>query len=316
MEKILVFGGAGFIGTTLCITLLDMGYYVICIDNLSTGCIENIQHIIQTTCNPKNFVFQKIDVLEISNYNMPDDIAFIFHLACPASPAKYQSDAVQTLNICFNGTQNILNLAKKNGARVIFTSTSEVYGDPHVSPQKESYWGNVNCTGIRSCYDEGKRVAESLIINYGKQYGINYGIVRIFNTYGPNMSKDDGRVVTNFIDQAVTKQPLTIYGNGLHTRSFCYITDLVQGLIKMAESNEKGPINIGNPEEITILKLADSVNRICNNTAAHTFLHLPADDPSNRCPDITLERTLLGWSPTIDIESGLLKLIKRPTTSF
>ncbi len=301
----LVIGGAGFIGSTLCRALLNKGHNVICIDNLSTGNIDNIKGI-----KSKNFVFRQMDVLDIGVHNITANLDYIYHLACPASPVKYQKDAIHTLNICFNGTQNVLELARETKARLIFTSTSEVYGDPLESPQKETYLGNVNCTGPRACYDEGKRVAESLIINYGKQYGINYGIARVFNTYGPYMSITDGRVISTFLEQARTGAPLTIYGTGKQTRSFCYVTDLVDGLILLAESMEHGPINLGNPEEITILELCNMISDITHNATAPIFLDKPEDDPCRRCPDITLAKERLKWSPTIDLRTGVTKLIK------
>lgn len=300
----LVIGGAGFIGSTLCRTLLDKGHSVICIDNLSTGSMDNIKDI-----KSKNFIFRQMDVLDIGVHNITSNLDYIYHLACPASPVKYQKDAIRTLNICFNGTQNVLELARETKARFIFTSTSEVYGDPLESPQSETYLGNVNCNGSRSCYDEGKRVAESLIVNYGKQHGVNYGIARIFNTYGYNMSSTDGRVVSTFISQAKQGRPLTIFGTGQQTRSFCYITDTVKGLVLLAESQENGPINLGNPEEITILELCHLINDMTGNTTPYIYLDKPEDDPCRRCPDITLAKERLKWMPTVDLKSGLAQLL-------
>ncbi len=299
----LVIGGAGFIGSTLCRALLDKGHNVICIDNLHTGSIDNIKDI-----KSKNFVFRQMDVLDIGVHNITANLDYIYHLACPASPIKYQEDAVRTLNICFNGTQNVLELARETKAQLIFTSTSEVYGDPLESPQRETYLGNVNCTGARSCYDEGKRVAESLIINYGKQHGVNYAIARIFNTYGPNMSETDGRVVSTFLAQAKRGLALTVYGTGQQTRSFCYVTDLVEGLVLLAESRESGPINLGNPEEVTILELCYLIGDLTHNATPPIFMSRPEDDPCRRCPDITQAREKLGWQPTIDLRTGITKL--------
>ena len=300
----LIIGGAGFIGSTLCRSLLDKGHHVICIDNLSTGSFDNIKDI-----KSKNFVFRQMDVLDISIHNITANLNYVYHLACPASPIKYQSDAINTLNICFNGTQNVLELVRHTKARLIFTSTSEVYGDPLESPQKETYLGNVNCIGARACYVEGKRVAESLIISYGKQHAVNYGIARIFNTYGPNMSVTDGRVISTFLAQAKSGMPLTVHGNGSQTRSFCYVTDLVRGLILLAESKESGPLNLGNPEEITILKLCHLVNEMTQNPSPPIFLDTPEDDPRRRCPDIGKAGITLGWYPSIDLKAGITKLL-------
>jgi len=299
--RILVIGGAGFIGATLCRKLITDGHHVICLDDLSTGSYNNV-----STINSDRFVFRTRDLLLLN----PDDISSkldqIYLLACPASPPKYQSDPVRTLELCFNGTKRALEIAKKTGAKLIFTSTSEVYGDPAIPVQTEEYRGNVNTMGPRSCYDEGKRVAETLIMEYAKQHSVDYSIARVFNTYGPGMSPDDGRVVTNFIHQAQAGEMLTVYGSGDQTRSFCYITDLVDGLVKLANSSEHGPINLGNPEPITIRALAEKVLEKFGTRGSNVqFCPLPEDDPKLRCPDITKAKKLLNWEPTIMIEGGL-----------
>lgn len=299
--RILVIGGAGFIGATLCRKLITDGHHVICLDDLSTGSYNNV-----STINSDRFVFRTRDLLLLN----PDDISSkldqIYLLACPASPPKYQSSPVRTLELCFNGTKRALEIAKKTGAKLIFTSTSEVYGDPAIPVQTEEYRGNVNTMGPRSCYDEGKRVAETLIMEYAKQHSVDYSIARVFNTYGPGMSPDDGRVVTNFIRQAQAGEMLTVYGSGDQTRSFCYITDLVDGLVKLANSSEHGPINLGNPEPITIRALAEKVLEKFGSRGSNVqFCPLPEDDPKLRCPDITKAKKLLNWEPIIMIEGGL-----------
>jgi UDP-glucuronate decarboxylase len=299
--RILVIGGAGFIGATLCRKLITDGHHVICLDDLSTGSYNNVSGI-----SSDRFVFRTRDLLSLNPNDISSKLDQIYLLACPASPPKYQTDPLRTLELCFNGTKRALEIAKKTGAKLIFTSTSEVYGDPTIEVQSEEYRGNVNTMGPRSCYDEGKRVAETLIMEYAKQYSVDYSIARVFNTYGPYMSPDDGRVVTNFIRQAQAGEMLTVYGCGNQTRSFCYVTDLVDGLIKLGCSSEHGPINLGNPEPITILALAEKIlKRFGSEGSDIQFCPLPEDDPKLRCPDISKAKKLLGWTPTIMIDQGL-----------
>lgn len=299
--RILVIGGAGFIGATLCRKLIEDGHYVICLDDLSTGSYYNVSGI-----NSDRFVFRTKDLLSLNPNDISSKLDQIYLLACPASPPKYQADPLRTLELCFNGTKRALEIAKKTGAKLIFTSTSEVYGDPTIAVQSEEYLGNVNTVGPRSCYDEGKRVAETLIMEYAKHYGVDYSIARVFNTYGLYMSADDGRVVTNFIRQAQAGEMLTVYGCGNQTRSFCYVTDLVNGLVKLGCSTEHGPINLGNPEPITIHTLAEKIIRIFGSKGSGIqFCPLPEDDPKLRCPDISKAKKLLGWTPTIMIDQGL-----------
>jgi len=299
--RILVIGGAGFIGATLCRKLIADGHHVICLDDLSTGSYYNVSGI-----NSDRFVFRTKDLLSLNPNDISSKLDQIYLLACPASPPKYQTDPLRTLELCFNGTKRALEIAKKTGAKLIFTSTSEVYGDPTIAVQSEEYLGNVNTVGPRSCYDEGKRVAETLIVEYAKHYGVDYSIARVFNTYGPYMSPDDGRVVTNFIRQAQAGEMLTVYGCGNQTRSFCYVTDLVDGLVKLGCSAEHGPINLGNPEPITIHALAEKIiKRFGSKGSGIQFCPLPEDDPKLRCPDISKAKKLLGWTPTIMIDQGL-----------
>ena len=299
--KILVTGGSGFIGSHLCQELLTTGHTVYCLDNLLSSSLDNIKPLRD---NPQ-FNFIKHDVKE------PILLAVdqIYNLACPASPEWYQKDPIDTIQTCVLGAINMLKLAHKTGARILQTSTSEVYGDPLLSPQPESYWGNVNPLGIRSCYDEGKRCAESLFINYHKEHGVDIKIARIFNTFGPHLSKNDGRVISNFIMQALTNQDLTVYGEGLQTRSFCYVSDTVRGLIALMNSEEIGPVNIGNPSEHTIVDIAKKIIKLTGSSSS--IIHLPAiaDDPKQRRPDIKLANKLLDWRPEIDIDQGLLNTI-------
>ena len=299
--KILVTGGSGFIGSHLCRELLTTGHTVYCLDNLLSSSLDNIKPLRD---NPQ-FNFIKHDVKE------PILLAVdqIYNLACPASPEWYQKDPIDTIQTCVLGAINMLKLAHKTGARILQTSTSEVYGDPLLSPQPESYWGNVNPLGIRSCYDEGKRCAESLFINYHKEHGVDIKIARIFNTFGPHLSKNDGRVISNFIMQALTNQDLTVYGEGLQTRSFCYVSDTVRGLIALMNSEEIGPVNIGNPSEHTIVDIAKKIIKLTGSSSS--IIHLPAiaDDPKQRRPDIKLANKLLDWRPEIDIDQGLLNTI-------
>jgi len=300
----LVAGGAGFLGTNLCIKLLDMGHFVICIDNLYTGKMQNIKELI----NNNNFIFIKEDICKINiklykeKFNKID---YIWHLACPASPPKYQQNGYKTLKTCLIGTMNILKLTKYYNSKLLFTSTSEVYGDALITPQTESYWGNVNPIGPRSCYDEGKRCAETLIYEYRKKNPTminNLKIVRIFNTYGPYMDIDDGRVITNFIKSIINKNPIIIYGDGYQTRSFCYVSDMINGFILMMNSEYNGPINIGNPyTEFTILELKKIFDKLLNKQHSIKFIEETIDDPKQRCPNIQLAIDKLNWRPEINI---------------
>lgn len=304
MKKILVTGGAGFIGNHLCRRLLKEGNYVICLDNFFTGLKK---HIADMLANP-NFELIEHDIVEPIDIKVDE----IYNLACPASPPHYQYDSVKTLKTSVFGIINMLELAKKYKATVLQASTSEVYGNPLVHPQKETYWGNVNPIGIRSCYDEGKRAAETLMTDYHRQYGVDIRIIRIFNTYGPNMDPKDGRVVSNCIMQALKNEDITIYGDGSQTRSFCYVDDLVEGIIRMM-NNEKGflgPVNLGNPSERTVLDLAQKVLELTGAESKLTFLPLPSDDPVKRKPDISLAKEKLNWEPIVNITEGLTKTIE------
>ena len=295
--RILVTGGAGFIGSHLIDRLMKQGHEVLCLDNFFTGHKRNIVHWMD---NPY-FELIRHDITEPIRLEVDQ----IYHLACPASPVHYQYNPVKTIKTNVMGTLNMLGLAKRVKARFLLASTSEVYGDPDVHPQPEEYRGNVNCIGIRSCYDEGKRVAETLAFDYHRQNNVDIRVIRIFNTYGPRMFENDGRVVSNFIVQALKGIPLTIYGDGSQTRSFCYVADLVEGMIRLMNNEHTGPINIGNPGEYTILQLAETVQKMINPDAELTFKPLPQDDPLQRQPDITKAKNLLGWEPTIDLEQGL-----------
>lgn len=302
--RVLVTGGAGFIGSHLCERLLDLGYEVICMDNLFTGQKDNIRHLM----NNPYFEFVRQDVLE----DIYVECDQIYNLACPASPVHYQYDPVKTIKTSFIGALHALGLAKRCNARVLQASTSEVYGDPEVHPQPETYWGHVNPDGIRSCYDEGKRAAETLFFDYHRQHGVKIKVVRIFNTYGPNMRSDDGRVVSNFICQALRGEDITIYGDGSQTRSFCYVDDLVDALIKMMNSDEEftGPVNLGNPGEFTMLELAQKVIELTGSKSKIVYMPLPQDDPTQRKPVIDLAKEKLNWAPTIPLEEGLKKTIE------
>jgi UDP-glucuronate decarboxylase len=303
MQRILITGGAGFIGSHLCERLLSSGFRVVCLDNLFTGSRENIAHLMD---NP-HFEFIRHDVTR----PLVVEVDQIFHLACPASPVHYQRNPVRTIETAVHGTLNLLNLARDMRARILLTSTSEVYGDPQQHPQTESYWGHVNPIGARACYDEGKRCAEAMAVAYAKQYGVEVRIARVFNTYGPRMREDDGRVISNLIIQALRGDDLTIYGQGEQTRSFCYVDDLVDALIRlMNQDSELGPVNLGNPNEITIRELADRVLRMTGSSSSLRFLPLPEDDPTRRRPDITRARKLLGWSPSTSIDRGLAATIR------
>jgi UDP-glucuronate decarboxylase len=300
---ILVTGGAGFIGSHLCERLLKENHKVICLDNLFTGTLKNIEEFE----NNNNFEFVNHD---ITKPYYRDNIDEIYNLACPASPIHYQSNPIKTVKTCTIGVINMLGLTKKNNAKILQASTSEVYGDPEIHPQKEDYNGNVNTLGYRSCYDEGKRCAETLFMDYKREHNLNIRIVRIFNTYGPNMTKNDGRVVSNFILQALKGEDITVYGDGSQTRSFQFIDDLVDGLIKMMNSDFVGPTNLGNPVELSMKDLAAMVIRLTNSSSNIIYKELPKDDPKRRRPDINLAKSLLDWSPIIDLETGLKKTIK------
>lgn len=302
-KRIIVTGGAGFLGSFLCERLLNEGNEVICVDNFFTGQKRNIVPLLS---NPY-FEFIRHDIC----FPLFVEADEIYNLACPASPIHYQSDPVQTTKVNVNGTTNMLGLAKRIGAKILQASTSEVYGDPDVHPQTEEYWGNVNPIGPRSCYDEGKRCAETLFMDYRKQHKINVKIARIFNTYGPNMHPHDGRVVSNFIMQALKNEPITIYGEGNQTRSFCYRDDLIDGLIRLMNTPDDvtGPINIGNPNEFTIKQLAEKVIELTLSKSTINYLPLPQDDPKQRCPDISKAKSTLGWQPTVELKDGLTKTI-------
>lgn len=303
MKKILVTGGAGFIGSHLCERLVGQGHHVLCVDNYFTGSKKNIKHLLAYN----NFEVIRQDIC-IPLYVEVDEI---YNLACPASPKYYQKDPIQTMKTSVLGTFNMLGLAKRTGAKILHTSTSEVYGDPKEHPQTESYWGNVNPLGRRACYDEGKRASETLCFDYNRQHNIDIKLVRIFNTYGPNMALDDGRVVSNFIHQALTGQNLTVYGNGDQTRSFCFIKDMVDAIIKYMNLEKPfiGPINLGNPDEITMLKLANKILALSESHSKIEYKALPEDDPVQRRPNIDLAGQILNWQPYTDLATGLEKTI-------
>lgn len=302
-KRVLVTGGAGFLGSHLCERLLNDGHEVICVDNFFTGSKENVAHLLS---NPY-FELIRHDV----TFPLYLEIDEIFNLACPASPVHYQHDPVQTTKTSVHGAINMLGLAKRVKARIFQASTSEVYGDPEVHPQPESYWGRVNPIGFRSCYDEGKRCAETLFFDYHRQHDLDIKVARIFNTYGPRMHPNDGRVVSNFIVQALRGEPITIYGEGNQTRSFCYVDDLIEGFIRLmnTEKGFTGPVNLGNPGEFTMLELAKKVIELTGSKSELTFKPLPEDDPKQRQPDITLAKEQLGWEPTVKLEAGLQKTI-------
>jgi len=301
--RILVTGGAGFLGSHLCDRLLELNHEVIALDNLYTGRKSNIAHLLS---NP-NFEFMRHDV----TFPLYLEIDGIFNLACPASPIHYQRNPVQTLKTSVHGAINILGLAKRTGARVLQASTSEVYGDPAISPQNEKYWGNVNPIGIRACYDEGKRAAETLFFDYHRQHGLDIRVPRIFNTYGPRMAMNDGRVVSNFIVQAIKHEPITIYGSGDQTRSFCYVDDLIDGLLKLFFTpNVHEPINLGNPEPISMIELAKEVISLTQSRSEIITLPLPQDDPLTREPDISRAKKLLNWEPKTSRFEGLVKTVE------
>ncbi len=302
-KNILVTGGAGFIGSHLCKILLTDNHKVICLDNLFTGSLKNIDSF----KNNNNFEFVNHDITKPYHRDKIDEI---YNLACPASPIHYQSNPIKTVKTCTIGVINMLGLAKKNNAKILQASTSEVYGDPEIHPQTESYNGNVNTLGYRSCYDEGKRCAETLFMDYKREHNLNIKIARIFNTYGPNMTKNDGRVVSNFILQALNNENITIYGDGSQTRSFQFIDDLIEGLLKMMNSDFVGPVNLGNPVELSMKDLANKIIKLTNSSSDIIYKELPEDDPKRRRPDISLALKNLNWSPKYDLDEGLTETIK------
>lgn len=304
MKRILVSGGAGFIGSHLCTRLVNEGHDVICLDNFFTGSKDNIKHLMGN----HHFEVVRHDV----TYPYSAEVDEIYNLACPASPIHYQHDPIQTAKTSVMGAINMLGLAMRLDAKILQASTSEVYGDPIIHPQPESYWGNVNPVGYRSCYDEGKRCAETLFMDYYRQNQTRIKIIRIFNTYGPRMLPNDGRVVSNFIIQALNNQDITIYGDGKQTRSFQYIDDLIEGMVRMMDTEDDftGPINIGNPNEFPVLELAERVIRMTGSTSKIVFKPLPTDDPKQRQPDIKLAKEKLGWQPTVELEDGLKRMIE------
>lgn len=303
-KRVLVTGGAGFLGSHLCSRLLDQGHTVLCVDNLYTGTRENIIELLK---NPW-FEFMRHDVT-FPLYVEADEI---YNLACPASPVHYQYDPVQTTKTSVHGAINMLGLAKRTGAKILQASTSEIYGDPEVHPQAEDYWGRVNTVGPRACYDEGKRCAETLFFDYYRQFQLKIKVVRIFNTYGPCMHPNDGRVVSNFIVQALKGEPITIYGDGSQSRSFCYVSDMIDAVVRMMDTDDSvvGPVNLGNPDEFTIRQLGELVLDITGSNSEIVVKPLPEDDPLQRCPDISLARKTLGWEPSIKLRQGLEKTVE------
>src|SRR5579875_170007 len=303
MATCLVTGGAGFLGSHLCDELLARGHRVICVDNLETGSLRNIEHI-----RHERFVHLNLDIIE--PYFIEESIDFVYHLASPASPIDYLRLPLHTLKVGSYGTHHTLGLAKKHRARFLLASTSEVYGDPKEHPQPETYWGHVNPIGPRGVYDEAKRYAEALTMAYHNQQGVDTAIVRIFNTYGPRMRPNDGRAIPTFVRQALASNPLTVYGDGSQTRSFCYVDDLIRGIVLLAESGEHLPVNLGNPDERSLLELAETVKRVTGTSSEIVFEALPVDDPQQRRPDITRARQLLGWEPEVSLEDGLARLLR------
>jgi UDP-glucuronate decarboxylase len=317
MKKILVTGGAGFLGSHLCTRLVDAGHHVTCLDNFSTGHPENIAHL-ETGPLARQFELIRHDVVDHCYVEVDE----IFHLACPASPPRYQRNPVRTLKTAVLGTMNVLELAQATGARVLIASTSEIYGDPEVHPQPEDYWGHVNAVGPRACYDEGKRCGEALATAYSDQHGVDIRIARIFNTYGPRMYEHDGRVVSNFVTQALRNEPITIYGDGAQTRSLCFYSDLIDGLSRlMATPHDPGPVNLGNPEELTVREIAELVRELTGSSSIIEYRPLPSDDPTRRRPDISKAKRVLDWTPRVAVAEGLARTIeyfrgllkKRPT---
>lgn len=303
-KSVLVTGGAGFLGSFLCEQLLERGHEVLCVDNFFTGGKRNIEHLLD---HPR-FELMRHDV----TFPLYVEVEQIFNFACPASPVHYQYNPAQTTKTSVHGAINMLGLAKRTGATILQASTSEVYGDPQVHPQREDYWGHVNPIGPRACYDEGKRCAETLFFDYRRQHQLKIKVMRIFNTYGPRMHPDDGRVVSNFITQALRGQPITLYGQGDQTRSFCYRDDLIEGCLRLMATPDDvtGPVNIGNPQETTIRALAELILELTGSASPLVYRPLPQDDPMQRCPDITLARELLGWEPTIELKTGLMRTIE------
>ena len=302
-QRVLVTGGAGFIGSHLCDRLIASGHEVLCVDNFYSSTRSNVEHLLK---HPR-FELIRHDV----TFPLYVEVDEIYHLACPASPVHYQRDPVQTTKTAVHGSINMLGLAKRTKARILLTSTSEVYGDPEVHPQREDYWGHVNPIGPRACYDEGKRAAETLFFDYWRQHDLSIKVARLFNTYGPRMHPRDGRVVSNFVMSALRGEPLTIYGDGSQTRSFCYVDDLIEGLVRMMGTPHSvtGPVNIGNPGEFTIAELADLVTELTGSSSPVERLPLPADDPVRRQPDISLAKETLGWQPTVQLREGLMRTI-------
>ena len=307
MATCLVTGGAGFLGSHLCDELLRRGHHVLCVDNLETGSLTNIEHI-----RVPAFEFLQLDI--VKPYFVDRPIDFVYHLASPASPIDYLRLPLHTLKVGSHGTHHSLGLAKKHRARFLLASTSEVYGDPQEHPQKETYWGHVNPIGPRGVYDEAKRYAEALTMAYRRQQGVDTSIMRIFNTYGPRMRPHDGRAIPTFMRQALQNRPITVFGDGSQTRSFCYVDDLIAGMIALAESGEHDPINIGNPVEFTLLELAEAVIEVTGSSSEIIFEALPTDDPQVRQPDITLARELLGWEPEVDLREGLRRTVAQAGT--
>lgn len=304
MKKILVTGGAGFLGSHLCDRLVEQGHHVLCVDNYFTGSKKNIEHLLDS----KNFEVIRQDVC----FPLYVEVDEIYNLACPASPVHYQHDPIQTTKTSILGAYNLLGLSKRTGAKILQASTSEIYGDPRVHPQPEEYWGNVNPIGPRSCYDEGKRAAETLFFDYHRQHDVKIKVVRIFNTYGPRMAQNDGRVVSNFIIQALRGENITIYGDGSQTRSFCYVDDLIDGFIRFmaTDNNYTGPINLGNPGEFTVKSLAEIILELTGSSSKIDYKLLPKDDPKQRRPDISKALDLMNWKPTIQLKEGLVKTIE------
>jgi dTDP-glucose 4,6-dehydratase len=304
MSTCVITGGAGFLGSHLCEHLLAKGHRVICVDNLETGSLQNIEHI-----RDEAFEFRNIDITE--RVDIPEDVDFVYHLASPASPIDYLRLPLHTLKVGSHGTHHMLGLAKWKRARFLIASTSEVYGDPQVHPQAEDYWGHVNPIGPRGVYDEAKRYAEALTMAYHRQQGVDTAIVRIFNTYGPRMRAHDGRAIPTFLRQALKDQNLTVFGDGSQTRSFCYVDDLIRGIVGLAESDVHTPVNVGNPNEFTLLELARTVIEVTDSRSEIIYEPLPVDDPQQRQPDITRARDLLGWEPQVELREGLQRTIER-----
>jgi len=304
MATCLVTGGAGFLGSHLCDELLRRGHHVVCVDNLETGSLTNIEHI-----RVPEFEFLQLDIVQPYFVDRPIDM--VYHLASPASPIDYLRLPLHTLKVGSHGTHHTLGLAKKHRARFLIASTSEVYGDPQIHPQPETYWGHVNPIGPRGVYDEAKRYAEALTMAYRRQQGVDTAIIRIFNTYGPRMRPHDGRAIPTFLRQALQDRPITVFGDGSQTRSFCFVDDLIRGMIALAESGQPGPINVGNPNEFTLLELAEAVIEVTDSKSEIVYEALPTDDPQVRQPDITLARELLGWEPEVDLREGLRRTIEQ-----